>query len=410
MSKVRFIHAADLHLDSPFKGLKHLPEELFQKVRNSTFRSLERIVHNAVKLNVDFVLIAGDLYDEADRSIRAQARLKKQFERLNQAGIIVYVIHGNHDYLGNYWSHLEMPDNVKIFGSEVEELIHQTKEGTKVHLYGFSYDTRHVLDRKIASYPSAAKDGGIHIGLLHGSEAGETTAHEPYAPFTLKELKEKNYHYWALGHIHIRQELSEFPPIVYPGNIQGRHRKETGRKGCYAVTVTDEETKMEFIETQEILWEKTTVSLKGISKLSQVFDLCRAEIERLRKEGGTLLEIEFLDSEETEVEVLDKIKNGEVLEAFQDGEEHQENFVWVHSLRIHDTDQLAFIEGQETFLNDMIHTIQSWDEREWDDVSSDLFHHPQAHRYIDSLDKEEKEEVKQSALSMLASSFSMKRN
>jgi DNA repair protein SbcD/Mre11 len=408
MGKVKFIHTADLHLDSPFKGLMHLPEELFQKVRNSTFQSLERIVEAAIKLNVDFVLMAGDLYDEADRSIRAQARLKKQLERLEQAGINVYVTHGNHDYLGNYWSHLDMPDNVKVFGSEVEEMIHETSDGTQVHLYGFSYNTRHVLDRKIAGYPIAARDGGIHIGLLHGSEAGDTTAHEPYAPFTLKELKERNYHYWALGHIHIRQELSELPPIVYPGNIQGRHRKETGPKGCYAVTVTEEETMLDFIETQEILWEKTSISLKGTNKLSQVFDLCRTEIELFRREGGTLLEIEFLDAEETGAEILNKIKNGEVLEAFQDGEELQENFVWVHSLRVHENNQLAYIEGHETFLNDMIHSIQKWDEQEWDDVSSDLFHHPQAHRYIDDLDKTEKEEVKQSVLSLLAASFSIK--
>ncbi|WP_409253333.1 exonuclease SbcCD subunit D [Bacillus sp. SCS-153A] len=408
MSEIRFIHTADLHLDSPFKGLKHLPEELFQRVWNSTFKSFERVVDKAIALNVEFVLIAGDLYDEEDRSIRAQARLKKQFERLNDEGISVYVIHGNHDYLGNYLSHLEMPPNVKVFGSEVEEIIHQTDAGQRVHLYGFSYDTRHVLQRKIADYPVAAKDGGIHIGLLHGSEAGEASAHEPYAPFTLKELKEKNYHYWALGHIHVRQELSALPPVVYPGNIQGRHRKETGPKGCYAVTISGGETKLQFIETQEILWEKTSISLKNSNTLSQVFELCKLEIDQYRNEGVTFLEIEFTEIQGTGSDILAKIKNGEILEAFQDGEEQQENPVWVHSMRILDTSPLAFVEGQETFLNDMIHTIEKWDEQDMDEVSSDLFLHPQAHRYIDKLDRNEQEEVKQSVLSMLASSFSVK--
>ncbi|RIW30942.1 DNA repair exonuclease [Bacillus salacetis] len=406
MNEIRFIHTADLHLDSPFKGLKHLPEELFQRVRNSTFRSLERIVDNAIRLEVDFVLMAGDLYDEEDRSIRAQARLKNQLERLNEAGISVYVIHGNHDYLGNYWSHLDMPANVKVFGDTVEKVIHYTADGTPVHLYGFSYDTRHIHERKIADYPAARKDGGIYIGLLHGSEAGETTDHEPYAPFSISELKEKNYHYWALGHIHVRKELSAFPPIVYPGNIQGRHRKETGPKGCYFVTVADGETKLEFLETQEIIWEKISISLKGVLKLSQIYELCKAGIEQCRRKGGTLLEMEFSDTEETGGEILNKIKTGEILEAFQDGEEHREDFVWVHSMRIDRNGQLSYFKDQETFMSDMIQTVKSWSDQEWDEVSSDLFLHPQAHRYIELLDNEEKEEMKQSAAEMLASSFS----
>ncbi|MGF2615236.1 DNA repair exonuclease [Rossellomorea vietnamensis] len=406
MSKVTFIHTADLHLDSPFKGLKHLPEELFQRVQNSTFVSFERIVDHALRKKVDLFLISGDLYDEEDRSIRAQARLKKQFQRLCEAGIAVYIIHGNHDYLGNYWSHLEMPDNVKVFGADVEEFIHTTNGGSRVHLYGFSYDTRHVLERKAVDYPAVRNNGDIHIALLHGSEAGETSAHETYAPFTIKDLKEKNYHYWALGHIHVRQELSASPPIVYPGNIQGRHRKETGPKGCYTVTIDNEGSELEFIETQEILWEKTTISLKEETKLSQVFELCKSEMERFRKNGNTFLEIEITDTEGLGADVLEKIKTGEILEAFQDGEEHQDAFVWVHSLRIKENTGIAYIEGQETFLNEMIHNIQGWDEQSWDEASSALFLHPQAHRYIDSLQPEEKEEIKEAVLSMLQNSFS----
>ncbi|MGM0846374.1 MAG: metallophosphoesterase family protein [Bacillota bacterium] len=406
MSKVTFIHTADLHLDSPFKGLRHLPEELFQRVQNSTFISFERIVHHALRLKVDFVLISGDLYDEEDRSIRAQARLKKQFQRLEDAGIAVYVIHGNHDFLGNYWSHLTMPDNVKVFGAEVEEVVHTTTEGQQVHLYGFSYDTRHVLERKVSDYPPARNDGAIHIGLLHGSEAGEASAHEPYAPFTLKELKEKNYHYWALGHIHVRQELTVSPPIVYPGNIQGRHKKETGPKGCYTVTIENEEADMKFIETQAILWEKTTISLKEKTQLSQVFELCKAEIEEFRKKDGTFLEIELTETERTDPDILHKIKSGEILEALQDGEEHREDFVWLHSMRVIESTGHGYIQGQEPFLNEMILNIENWDEQSWEEASSALFLHPQAHRYLDTLQPEEKEEIKEDVLSMLKSSFS----
>jgi DNA repair protein SbcD/Mre11 len=405
MKKITFIHTADLHLDSPFKGLKNLPEELFQRMRNSTFFSFERIVDKAIELSVDFVIISGDLYDEEDRSIRAQARLKKQFERLQQAEISVFVIHGNHDYLGNQWSHLKMPDNVTVFKSDVEEAVFHTKSGAEVRLHGFSYDTRHVHQRKIAEYPPAKNDGCFHIGILHGSLAGKDSMHEPYSPFTLAELKEKNYHYWALGHIHVRQELAEEPQVIYPGNIQGRHRKETGPKGCYAVTITEEEAAVEFLETQEIVWEVTSVSLENISELSEVFELCRTVVENYRRDRGVFLEIHFTDIETLGADIQYKIQNGELLEAFQDGEEHQEKFVWTHSLKLVNNSQLDVPEGQETFFTELIHTVQGWDEQDWDRASSELFLHPQAHRYIDPLNNEEKEEIKQKVLSMLDGAF-----
>ncbi|WP_456271921.1 metallophosphoesterase family protein [Bacillus sp. AK031] len=406
MKKITFIHTADLHLDSPFKGLKHLPEELFQRVRNSTFLSFERIVDKALELRVDFVIISGDLYDEEDRSIRAQARLKKQFERLQQEGIAVFVIHGNHDYLGNQWSHLKMPENVKVFRSDVEEAVCLTKSGAEVRLHGFSYDTRHVHQRKIGEYPPAAtNDDCFHIGILHGSLAGEASAHEPYSPFTLTELKEKNYHYWALGHIHVRQALSEEPPVIYPGNIQGRHRKETGAKGCYAVTIMEEETTMEFVETQEIVWETASISLDNISELSEVFEVCRTVVENQRRDKGVFLEIQFTDTEKLNEDIQYKIQNGELLEAFQDGEEHQGKFVWTHSIKMVNDSQFELPGGQETFFTELIHTVQKWDEQDWGRASSELFLHPQAHRYIDSLNKEEKEEIKQNVLLMLEGAF-----
>jgi DNA repair protein SbcD/Mre11 len=405
MKEITFIHTADLHLDSPFKGLKHLPEELYQKMRNSTFLSFERIIDKALELSVDFVIISGDLYDEEDRSIRAQARLKKQLDRLQHAGIAAFVIHGNHDYLGNQWSHLKMPDNVTVFKSDVEEAVYHTKSGEEVRLHGFSYDTRHVYHRKIAEYPSANKDGCFHIGLMHGSAAGAASVHERYSPFSIAELKEKNYHYWALGHIHVRQELAVEPPVIYPGNIQGRHRKETGPKGCYAVTISEEATTMEFVETQEILWETTYLSLENISELSEVFELCRTVVESYRRGGGVFLEIHFTDIETLDPDIQSKIQNGELLEAFQDGEEHKENFVWTHSLKMVNNSRLTLPEGQETFFTELIHTVQHWGERDWDRASSELFLHPQAHRYVDPLNNEEKEEIKQKVLSMLEGAF-----
>lgn len=149
MKQISFIHAADLHLDSPMAGLKHLPAELFNRTKESTFTSLQKLTQTAIRLQVDFVIIAGDVFDGEDRSLKAQSRFRKEMLKLEAEGIPVYVVHGNHDHLNGSWVHLDMPKNVYVFPSEVETMKLTTKSGEIVHLYGFSYPVRHVVDRKI---------------------------------------------------------------------------------------------------------------------------------------------------------------------------------------------------------------------------------------------------------------------
>src|SRR5881392_943479 len=152
MKKVTFIHAADLHLDSPMVGLKHLPEPIFKRIKESTFVALKKLTQSALEKKVDFVILAGDLFDGEDRSLRAQSRLRTEMLRLEANGIPVYVVHGNHDHLGGTWVNLDMPANVHVFPSDVEVKTLTTKSGTTVNFYGFSYLQRHVYDRKIDHY------------------------------------------------------------------------------------------------------------------------------------------------------------------------------------------------------------------------------------------------------------------
>ncbi|HCF53736.1 MAG TPA: DNA repair exonuclease, partial [Bacillus sp. (in: Bacteria)] len=232
MKQVKFIHAADLHLDSPFKGMEmNVGQSVWERMKQSTFESFERIVDKAIQERVDFVLLAGDLYDAETRSLRAQVFVREQMKRLSQYDIPVFIIHGNHDHLGGSWAAIEFSENVHVFTEPyVEEKSFYKNGELLASIYGFSYLQQAVTDNMTAQYTKMS-DAPFHIGMLHGSVEGDAE-HNRYAPFQIRELKEKQFDYWALGHIHKREILSEEPYIIYPGNIQGRHRKETGEKGA----------------------------------------------------------------------------------------------------------------------------------------------------------------------------------
>ncbi|ALC91954.1 DNA repair exonuclease [Bacillus sp. FJAT-18017] len=332
MKKIRFIHTADLHLDSPMAGLSKMPKTILDRLRESTFKAFSRIVDTAIEHEVDFVIIAGDLYDGEDRSLKAQSRFRAQMEKLFEKNIPVFAIHGNHDHLGGDWVKLAMPNNVHVFGSEPEMVHHLTKSGISVCLYGFSYPTRHVKEKKVDGYIKAIH-GDFHIGILHGND-GSSSEHGNYCPFTVPELVGKQFDYWALGHIHKRAVLSSAPPVVYPGNIQGRNRKEKDEKGCYLVTLDEAGASLDFIEVNDCVWKETTISAKGLKDLSDILQLCQEEKERLRSEGaGVLLSIKLTDVSLTNSLEQESLYQ-DVLEILQDGEEEETSFIWTIKVSI----------------------------------------------------------------------------
>lgn len=256
---MKFIHAADLHLDSPFLGLTTLPAALLTRVRQSTFTAATKIFDRAIAEHVDFVLLAGDLFDRAEQSVAAQAYLFNQFERLRQAGIPVFVSFGNHDYATDQHQTIAYPDNVQVFGADVTTKTLTLASGETVAVSGFSYPQRWVTADPLPAFPEhAAADW--HVGLLHGAVATGGT-HDHYAPFTVAEMLTKRYDYWALGHIHQRQLLHQDPPILYAGNPQGRSSQETGERGAYLVTSHGRQLVPEFFPTADLLWDTATVPL-----------------------------------------------------------------------------------------------------------------------------------------------------
>ncbi|AKP65483.1 DNA repair exonuclease [Levilactobacillus koreensis JCM 16448] len=255
---MKFIHAADLHLDSPFLGLTSLPSTLLATVRQSTFTAATRIFDRALAEHVDFVVLAGDLFDRSEQSVAAQAFLFQQFQRLADAQIPVFISFGNHDYAADQHQTVAYPANVTTFGPEVGTMTITLQSGETVAVSGFSYPERWVTTDPVVNFPGHARTDW-HIGLLHGAVATGSADH--YAPFTVAELLAKRYDYWALGHIHHRQLLNDQPPILYAGNPQGRSINETGAKGAYLVTSQQGKLVPEFFETGVVDWEVPTVQL-----------------------------------------------------------------------------------------------------------------------------------------------------
>jgi exonuclease SbcD len=284
MKRLRFIHAADLHLDSPFKGMAALPQRLRERVRESTFESLNRLVSLAIREQVDFVVISGDVYDLADRSLRAQIRFQKAMQQLAERDIQAYIIHGNHDPEDGRAAKLNWPAAVHFFASDHVETVAAQKQGRGVIalIHGISYRTAAVTENLAVQY--RGHDSSVfQIGLLHTNVDGDP-AHDNYAPCSKEELLRSGIHYWALGHVHTRKVLHASPAIVYPGNLQGRSIRETGPRGCYVVDVNEEgRAELTFHALDSLRWHDNTLSIQGLQTEQELRDLLDEHREKLRQ-------------------------------------------------------------------------------------------------------------------------------
>lgn len=232
---MRFLHAADVHLDSPLRGLERYEGAPVEEIRGATRRAFENLVALAIDEAVDFVLLAGDLYDGDWKDYNTGLFFTGQIGRLNQVGIPVFLIAGNHDAASQITKALRPPPNLHLFSTRTPQT--RVIEHLGVAIHGQGFPTRAVTEDLTRGYPQG-DPALFNIGLLHTSLDGRP-GHEPYAPCSLDALRAKGYQYWALGHVHQRELVSKDPHILYPGNIQGRHIRETGAKGCTLVEVQD---------------------------------------------------------------------------------------------------------------------------------------------------------------------------
>jgi DNA repair exonuclease SbcCD nuclease subunit len=349
----RFIHAADLHLGSPFKGLAGAPEHVRRGLAEAELAALRRLTEAALEREADFVVFAGDLFDSADRSLRAQAALHRAWSRLASAGVQVFAVHGNHDPLGDGRARFVLPEGVHVFGADgvAEHRPAYRRDGKPAaFVYGVSYDRRAVTDNLVPRY-RPAEGADFHIALLHANVDGDPD-HDAYAPCRLGELVGTGFQYWALGHVHSRRVLHEYPHVVYPGNPQGRHAGETGAKGCYVVDVdASGGVRLTFLPLDEVRWLACRVDIGGV-----------ADEERLlgRMEESAAASAASADGRPVMLEVvlegrgplhrrLEARRADELLAALRDrleGMPAGDGWIWAHRLTIRtapelDLDRLA---------------------------------------------------------------------
>ena len=278
----KFIHAADIHLDSPLRGLSRYESAPEESIRNACRRAFENLVDLAIEEKVAFVLLAGDLYDGDWKDYSTGIFLSQQMGRLGQHNILVFAVAGNHDAANRMTKALDSPSNMKILSSRKVETI--TLDDLGVVIQGQSFGTQHVDENLAAGYAHAHK-GMLNIGLLHTSLDGRE-GHGMYAPCSVDDLRNKGHQYWALGHIHKQEIVSKDPWIVFPGCIQGRHIRETGAKGCMLVTVEDGTiSDVESVVLDVLRWVFCTVDLTDAAAKRDVLERTRNVIEKEREQA-----------------------------------------------------------------------------------------------------------------------------
>ncbi len=274
----QFIHAADIHLDSPLRGLERYEGAPVDEIRAATRRALENLVELAIDQSVAFVLVAGDLYDGDWKEFRTGLFFVSQMAKLREAGIRVFLVAGNHDAANKMTRRLPLPENVQVLSPRKPQTVRLDQWDVAVS--GQSFARPAVLENLASAYP-AGDSGLFNIGLLHTSATGRE-GHKPYAPCTLDDLRARQYDYWALGHVHKAEIMCNDPPVVFPGNLQGRNIRETGAKGCMLVTVDDDHRiAMEPQAVDVFRWETCRVAAAEVETGYDLLDRVRGRLAEL---------------------------------------------------------------------------------------------------------------------------------
>ena len=274
----RFLHTGDLHLDSPFVGLTaEAPAEVLQLLRHATTDAWRNVVKAAIGERVDFVVVAGDVFEVASPTLLGQTRFRDGLVDLAAAGIPSYVVHGNHDPLdGRSWApSLTFPESAHRFGTAAGEAAPVLREGREIaRVHGRSYPTAAVTENFAAGYRADPK-APFSIGLLHAN-VGDRPGHANYAPCSVDDLRASGMDYWALGHIHQPFQVLTDPPAIYCGIPQGRDPGELGPRGCYVVDVDSaRRATPRFVATDLVRWHSSELSIADLEDDEALRRACR---------------------------------------------------------------------------------------------------------------------------------------
>lgn len=349
----RFVHAADLHLDSPFIGLSMKSEDLAEILHTASRQAFDNLVDLAINEECDFVVISGDIFDGDWRDYRTGLFFVDRMRKLEENGIEVFLIKGNHDAENRFMARLELSKNVHLFSSDEAETV--KIEPLRVAVHGMSFGKRDVTDNLVSNYPPPLPNY-FNVGLLHTACSGRE-GHAKYAPCSEDQLTGFGYEYWALGHVHTFEEVSTSPHVVYSGNLQGRSIKETGEKGVVLVSVDDGTiSDVRHVAVDVIRWATVVVDASGLEDLDDVRSEIRAEIDQLYSlaDGrGLALRIELRGK--TKLNSVLRRRSEEIAEevemiAVSVGED-----IWVESLKVNTqfqrTSAKLDVEVVETLLS-----------------------------------------------------------
>lgn len=276
----RFVHTADIHLDSPLRSLAMRNGELAALIGDSTRQAFVAVVDLCLDEAVDALVVAGDLYDGDQTSMKTARFLAAQMERLHEAGIRVFKVRGNHDALSKITQELILPPSLKLFGSRAEA-VELRKGDLNIVMHGLSFAKPHAPESLLNKYQPVVQ-GAVNIGIMHTSLAGGH-GHDPYAPCTVAELRDWGFDYWALGHVHARTEHRGERAIVMPGMPQGRDINETGPKSVSLVTVRDDRSIVTEERTTSVAqFERVHVDLSEAGFWADVVDRIEREVEAVR--------------------------------------------------------------------------------------------------------------------------------
>lgn len=280
---MKIVHAADLHLDSPLRGLERYPGAPFERVRAATRDAFRNVVSTCLREEARYLVLAGDVFDDDWKDMNTGVFFVHELQRLREIGCRVLVLRGNHDF--ELTRALRYPEHVKEFGPARSKTRSYIFDDDGVAFHGVSYATKKVTDSLLPEYPEAIADA-LNIGVLHTNATG-STEHAAYAPCTVSELTAHGYGYWALGHVHSHAVLARDPWVVYPGNTQGRNARETGSKGCVVLECGGDRVRdVRFVDTSVMRWMQHEIVLARDDTRDDLLEKARASLRAL--EGDKL--------------------------------------------------------------------------------------------------------------------------
>jgi DNA repair exonuclease SbcCD nuclease subunit len=281
--RFQFIHAADLHIDSPLAALGLKDARVAATFAAAGRRAVEQLVDTTIDSGAKFLIVAGDVFDDDWRDVSTGLFFVRELGRLDRAGVKTYLIRGNHDALSEISRVLPYPPSVHVFEARKGQT--QLIDELRVALHGRSFHERAVPPDFVSGY-APRREGWLNIGVLHTSLAG-SPEHNPYAPCTVADLERFGYDYWALGHVHVAAVVCRDPWIVYPGNIQGRHSRETGPKGAMRVTAEDGRiVEVEPLPLDAARWAHARPDVSGLEDEAAIADAVAAALADAHAEAG----------------------------------------------------------------------------------------------------------------------------